>query len=145
MRPGDALAEHLALEAQLADRADARTLELHHPAGRLHRPRLIAVAVNRAAVRAARIALAAEELGHLVFERLLHDQPRAGARDRLDRIVALGDAVQNLIELAAQPLARDYLRHAGVPPMLRLVRDKAEATSALRFPGQWDGTCRQPT
>lgn len=31
---------------------------------------------------------------------------------------------QHSIELAPQSLARDYLRHAGVPPMLRLVRTK---------------------
>ena len=70
------------------------------------------------------VALAAQELGHLVLEGLLQDQPRPNARDRLDRIVVLTDAGQNLIELAAQPLARDYLRHAGVPPMLRRVRTK---------------------
>jgi hypothetical protein len=38
----------------------------------------------------------------------LQDQPHPNARDRLDRIVVLADAGQNLIELAAQPLARDY-------------------------------------
>src|SRR5512144_2544755 len=61
-------------------------------------------------------------------------RPLAQPRDRLHRIVVLADASHHLIKLAAQPLARDYLRHAGVPPMLRLVRTEAEATSALRSP-----------
>src|SRR3954451_25101460 len=124
VRARDTLAEHLALEPQLRRVAHARALELHRPARRLHHPRLVAVAVDRRAVVGARVALAAEELGQLVLERLLHDQPRAQARDRFDRIIVLCDTGQHLIELAAQPLTRDYLRHAGVPPMLRLIRTK---------------------
>ncbi len=50
---------------------------------------------------------------------------RAGfSRDHLDRIVVLTDTGQHLVELTAQPFTRDYLRHAGVPPLLRLVRTK---------------------
>jgi hypothetical protein len=61
-------------------------------------------------------------------------------RDRLHRIVALGDAGQNLVELAAQPLARDYLRHAGVPPMLRTGQVRSGGYVRPHFPGHWDGT-----
>ena len=87
------LAEHLTLELQLAHRPDPRALKLHRPARHPHRPRLIAVAIDRRAAIGAHVALAAEELGHLILERLLHDQPRAQTRDRLHRIVALGDTV----------------------------------------------------
>src|ERR671924_2302757 len=70
VRARDALAEHLALELQLADATDARALELHRSARRLHRRGLVAVAVDRAALAGALVAPAAEELGHLVLERL---------------------------------------------------------------------------
>jgi hypothetical protein len=141
VRPGDTAAEHPAFKAQLAGVADPRALELHRSARRLYGARLVAVAVDRAAgVAGALVALAAEELRHLILKRLLQDHPRAQARDRLHRIVALGDSGQHLIELTTQPLARDYLRHAGVPPSFGLVRSEAEATPALHFPGQRDGT-----
>src|SRR5512133_12355 len=102
VRACDTLAEYLALELQLTDAADPRPLELHRPARRLYDARLVSVAVDRAAVAGgALIALAAEELRHLVLQRLLHDQPRPQARDRLNRIVALSDPGQHLVKLAA--------------------------------------------
>ena len=130
-------AEDAALEAQLARVAHPRALELDRPRGRHHPPRLIAVAVAHRLLGAL-IAHAAEELGHLVLERLLQDQPRAQPTDPLERIGLAVDAGQHLIELAAKPLARGYSRHAGVPPSASTCQVKAEATPALLSPGSWD-------
>jgi hypothetical protein len=44
------------------------------------------------------IALPAEELRDLVLQRLLQDQPRSQATDRLDRVVLPGDTGQHLIQ-----------------------------------------------
>ena len=90
------------------------------------------------------IADTAEELGHLVLERLLQDQPRAQPPDPLDRIGLAVDAGQHIIELAAKPLARGYSRHAGVPPSASTCQVKAEATPAPFSPGSWDGTSCRP-
>src|SRR4051812_15947708 len=104
MRARDALAEHLTLEPQLAHRPDPRALELHRPARRLDRPGLVAVAVDRAGVAVTvvgtGVARAAEELGHLVLERLLQmirpggagssGQPGATGGDRRHRLHRVG-------------------------------------------------------
>jgi hypothetical protein len=70
------------------------------------------------------IASAADEIGDLVLQRPLEDQPRAEPGDRLDRVLFLTDAVQDIIKLAAQPLAGGYLLHAGVPPSASTRRSK---------------------
>jgi hypothetical protein len=63
------------------------------------------------------IPLAAKELGQLILQRLLDDQPRAKPTDLLDRIGELAGIHDQCIKLVAQPLARDYSRtHLGVPP-----------------------------
>src|SRR4051812_27178384 len=80
------------------------------------------------------VAAPAEELGDLVLQGLLQDQPRTEAAGQLNRIGLALDAGQQLIELAAKPLARDYLLHAGVPPSASTRQVKAEATPALPFP-----------
>jgi hypothetical protein len=108
-------AEDAALEAQLARVAHPGALELDRPGGRHGPPRLVAVAVAHRLVGSL-VADAPEELGHLVLERLLQDQPRAQPPDPLKRIGLTVDAGQHVIELAAKPLARGYSRHAGVPP-----------------------------
>jgi hypothetical protein len=46
---------------------------------------------------AALIAPAAEELGDLVLQRLLQDQPGSQPPDRLDRVLLLTDTRQHLI------------------------------------------------
>ncbi len=74
------------------------------------------------------VALPPEELAQLLLERLLQDQPRAETTNRFDRIVLLADTGDDLVELAAQPLARDYARHQRVPPR--------------RLPGQRGGHAR---
>src|SRR5215211_6203448 len=97
MRPRDALAQHLALEADLGGVANPWTLDHRRAAGRANRRRLgepVAVDHPLLAVGAL-MAATANELGDLVLQRLLEDQPRAAPRDRLDRILFLGDAVQS--------------------------------------------------
>src|SRR4051794_15159024 len=91
------------------------------------------------------VAHAAEELRHLLLERLLQDQPRAQAPDPLQRIGLALDTGQHIIKLAAKPLARGYSRHAGVPPSASTRQVKAEATPALLSPGSWDGTKARAT
>jgi hypothetical protein len=114
-------AQHAALEAQLRRVTHSRALELDRATRRAHPARLVPVAV-RDRLLGALVARSPEELGHLVLERLLQDQPRSQPADRLHRIVVLADTGQRFIELCAKPLARGYSRHAGVPPSLRLVR-----------------------
>jgi hypothetical protein len=57
------------------------------------------------------IAGAAEELGQLLLERLLEDQPGAEAAHRLDRIDLIADAPEGRVELRAHALGRDYAGH----------------------------------
>src|SRR5579872_1616007 len=83
---------------------------------------------------AALIAAAAEELADLVLQRLLQDQPGTETADRLDRVLLAADTLQHLIQLAAKPLARGYLLHAGVPPSLGLVRTKRRLRPQLQIP-----------
>jgi len=52
-----------------------------------------------------------EEVGELLLERLLEDQPGAEAADRLDRILLLADALDGGVELRAEALGRDYAGH----------------------------------
>jgi hypothetical protein len=66
---------------------NSRALKLQRTARRLDRPWLMAVAIDPLALAGARVALAAQELGHLIFEHLLHDQPRTQTRDPSTRIV----------------------------------------------------------
>jgi len=72
--------------------------------------------------------------------RRLREHPPPAPQDSTNGCAENLDAGQNLVKLAAQPLARDYLRHADVPPSASSCQDKAEATSALHFPGHRDGT-----
>src|SRR5919109_137883 len=89
---------------------------------------------------AALIAATADELRHPVLHRLLNDQPRAEARNLLDRILAAFDPDQPVVEPAAQPLARGYSRlHSGRSPRF-VSQDQAEATPGSTFPAYWDGT-----
>ena len=60
------------------------------------------------------MATAAEELGHLLLQRLLQDQPRSQPADQLHRILLCADASQRVTELGAKPLARGYSRDTGV-------------------------------
>src|ERR1019366_5685090 len=61
VRAGDALAEHPALEPELAGITDPRALQAHRSARRLDRPRLIPIAVADALL-AALISSAAKEV-----------------------------------------------------------------------------------
>jgi hypothetical protein len=74
------------------------------------------------------VTLAAEEVGQLLLQRLLQDQPRAEPADRLDRVQLLAGTTDHVFELTAQPLTRGYARHPGVPPR--------------RLPGQRGGYAR---
>ena len=58
----------------------------------------------------------AEELRDLVLKHLLQDQPRSQPPDRLNRVLLLANTSQHLIQFRAEPHARGYLLHAGVPP-----------------------------
>ena len=146
VRAGDALAEHPALESQPLRVADPRTLELHRTARRLDRPGFVAVAIARRArdIIGALIALATEELGHLLLECLLQDQPRTQPRDRLDRIVVLTDPGQHRIEwrrnrsLGTILAMRAYLHRFDLSGQKRRLRPHEH------FPGQRDAT-RNPT
>src|SRR5439155_9718416 len=89
--------------------------------------RLVPVAI-RDQPATAFVALPAEELRQLLLERLLQDQPSTEPADRLDRIILIANTGNNIGELAAQPLTRDYARHQGVPPR--------------RLPGQRGGYAR---
>ena len=82
----DALANDPRLEAQLGRVADSRPLDLHRPRGRPHRLRPLIPVAMRDRCLGALVAGAAEELGQLVLERLLDDQPGAKPTDLLDRI-----------------------------------------------------------
>jgi len=84
------------------------------------------------------VALATEEVGQLFLERLLQDQPGAEAADRLDRIVFVACTGDDLLELAAQPLTRDYARHQGVPP--RRLPGQRGGYARFISPGSWDAT-----
>jgi hypothetical protein len=117
------LAEDAALEAELGRVTHTRALQLDRARRGPDLARLVAVAV-RNRLPGALVPRATEERGHLVLQRLLQDQPRTEAADHLHRILLGADTGQRLIELCAKPLARDYSRHAGVPPSLRLVRSK---------------------
>jgi hypothetical protein len=65
------------------------------------------------------VPLPAEELGQLLLQRLLNDQPRAEPTNLLDRIRKHAGASDQRVELVAQPPARGYSRsHLGVPPAL---------------------------
>jgi len=139
VRARHALAHDRAAEAERGGVAHARTLELECPGGRLHPHPLVAVAM-RERLAAALVALAAEELGQLLLERLLQDQPGAEAADRLDRIVLVAGAGDDLLELAAQPLARDYARHQGVPP--RRLAGQRGGYARFISPGSWDATLK---
>src|ERR1035437_6348397 len=113
----DALAEHPALEPELARITDPGALQTHRAARRLDRPRLIPIAVADGFL-AALISSAAQEVADLILERLLKDQPRSQPTGRLNRILLAVDPGQHLIQFYAKFLARDYLLHAGVPPSL---------------------------
>jgi hypothetical protein len=88
------------------------------------------------------VALPTEKLGQLLLERLLQDQPRTQPADRLDRIILLADTGNDLLELAAQPLTRDYARHQGVPP--RRLPGQRGGYARLISPGSRDATCIRP-
>src|ERR1700678_4056566 len=133
MRPGDALAEDPALEPELASVTDPGALQAHRSARRLHRLPLIAVAVTDR-LFAALIAAAAEELADLVLQCLLQNQPGTETPDDLDRVLLAADPGQHLIQFRAEPLARGYLLHAGVPPSLGLVRTKRRLRPQLQIP-----------
>jgi len=60
-----------------------RPLERHRPGGGLDRGRAVAVTAPGLLPRTARVALAAEELGHLGLERGLHQKAHAEARHLL--------------------------------------------------------------
>jgi hypothetical protein len=142
MRARDALAEHLAGEPNLAGVADPWALDHGRAARRRDRAGLgepVAIDHSLAAIGAL-VAIPADERGDLVLQRLLQDQPRAKPRDRLDRVLFLGDAVQDIVKLAAQPVARDYLLHAGVPPSASSCRTKRRLRPPYVSPGQRDGT-----
>jgi len=70
------------------------------------------------------VPLAPEELAQLLLQRLLQNQPRTQPADRLDRIVFLADAGDDLSELAAQPLTPDYCSPSG--------RTSSSTTSSTR-------------
>jgi hypothetical protein len=86
------------------------------------------------------VALPPQELGQLLLERLLQDQPRTEPADRLDRIILVANTGNKIMELAAQPLARDYARHQGVPP--RRLPGQRGGYARLNSPGSWDATFR---
>jgi hypothetical protein len=134
VRPGHALAQHPAFEAQRLGVAHPRTLDLDRPAGRLDRPRLVTVAVGHRLLGAL-IAPPTEDLADLVLQRLLQDQPSAEPADRLDRIDVLADPFQRLIKLPAKPLAGGYSRHAGVPPSASTCRSKRRLRPPPNSPG----------
>src|SRR5207244_9463185 len=84
------------------------------------------------------VALPAEELAQLLLERLLQDQSCAETTNRLDRIILVADTGNDLVELAAQPLARNYARHQGVPP--RRLPGQRGGYARLVSPGSRDAT-----
>ena len=92
------LAQQSRLEAELRRVAHPRALELDGARRGPHLARLVAVAV-RDHIPSALIPSAPEELGHLVLERLLQDQPRTEATDRLHWILLLADTGQHVIQL----------------------------------------------
>ena len=141
VRSRDTLAEYLTLEPHPARVANPRTLDHGRTARRPNRAWLLKpVAVDHlpAAVNAL-IPRPADELRHLILERLLQDQPGAEPRDRLHRILLLADPGQDFIKLVAQPFAGDYLLHAGVPPSASTCRSKRRLRPPY-FPRPWDGT-----
>jgi hypothetical protein len=133
-RPGarHVLAQHPALEAELGRVAHAWTLQLDGAAGGAHPAPLVAVAV-RHRLLGALVAGATEELAHLVLQRLLQDQPRSQATDRLHRILLLADTGQRLMSSA-----RNRSRGATLPCGRTSIRFdwsvKAEATPAPSIP-----------
>src|SRR6266545_68735 len=84
------------------------------------------------------VALPAKELAQLLLEGLLQNQPRTEPADRLDRIALVANTRNQIMELAAQPLARDYARHQGVPP--RRLPGQRGGYARLNSPGSWDAT-----
>jgi hypothetical protein len=80
------------------------------------------------------ISSTAEELGDLVLQRLLRDQPRSQAANCLDPVVLAGHTGQRVIQFRAKPLARGYLLHAGVPPSLRLLGQSGGYARDYKFP-----------
>src|SRR5215211_4254107 len=110
VRTRHALPDELAREPERRRVAQARALQLERPRGRLHGRRLVAVAVDRG-LAGAPVAGPTEEVGELLLERLLEDQPGAEAADRLDRILLLADALDGGVELRAEALGRDYAGH----------------------------------
>src|SRR5947209_4984805 len=127
------LAEHPRLEPEPRRVAHPRPPQLDTAVRRAHRLRLIAIAM-RHRLAGALVAAAAEELGHLLLERLLQDQPRSEAANHLHRILLLADTGQRFIELSAKPLARGYLLHAGVPPSASTCRSKRRLRPPHQFP-----------
>ena len=81
------------------------------------------------------VASTAEELRHLVLERLLQDQPRAEAADRIQGILIAADTGQHFSELSAKPLARGYSRHAAYLHSLRLVGQSGGYARSFISPG----------
>ena len=110
-----------------------RALQAHCPARRLDRPFLVAVAVTDRLLSAL-ITAAAEELADLILKCLLQDQPGTEAPDRLDRVLLAANTGQHLIQFRAEPLARGYLLHAGVPPSSTCSGSKRRLRPSIQFP-----------
>jgi hypothetical protein len=96
--PGHVLAQHPALEPQLRRVAQPRALELDRARRRPDLARLVAVAM-RHRLPGTLVAATAEEVSHLVLERLLQDQPGSQTTNRFHRILLLADTDQRLIKL----------------------------------------------
>ncbi|MGH2534475.1 MAG: hypothetical protein ACRDJW_19585, partial [Thermomicrobiales bacterium] len=73
----------------------------------------------------------------LALKRLLDDQPRAQAGDRLDRVGVAIDAGEPILQLGTETLARNYPRPRGVPPTRR-VRSERRLRPPQLFPGSWE-------
>ena len=137
VRARHTLADDLAREAERGRVAHPRSLQLQRSRRRLHRHPLVAVAV-RDRLAAALVALPAEELAQLLLERLLQDQSRAETTNRLDRIILVANTGNDLVQLATQPLTRDYARHPGVPP--RRLPGQRGGYARFNSPGSRDAT-----
>src|SRR5437588_8748927 len=108
VRARDTLANDPRVEPKPRRVPDPRPLDLHRPRRRrdLLRP-LIPVAMPDRRLRPL-VAGAAEELGQLVLERLLDDQPGTEPTDLLDRITKPAATSDPRVELKAQPLTQHY-------------------------------------
>ena len=80
------------------------------------------------------IAPTAEELRDLVLQRLLQDQPGSQTANHLHRVLLPIDTGQHLIQFRAEPLARGYLLHAGVPPSSTCSGSKRRLRPQPQFP-----------